>query len=57
MELDFLEKNILEAIASSLPFPLSEVEEIYRQLKSFDMTIIILKRAIGEAVNPKTLIL
>ena len=55
--LDFLEMNIISAIAKSSIFTFTEIEVLYRKLKSFDRTIILLKRSISEAKDPNDLLI
>ena len=34
-----LEKQMLKLIANSYPYPLNDVEKLYKRVKSFDKTI------------------
>lgn len=47
MELDILEKNIIASISKCSVFTFSQVESVYRKLRSFDKTIEVLKLVVS----------
>ena len=44
--------DILTAIANAFPYPIHIVDTIYDNVKSYDMTILIMKIAIAVAGDP-----
>lgn len=50
MELDLMERNILKAIEMSSEFHISDIKRVYENVKSFDKTILVLKKSVKDNI-------
>lgn len=55
-ELDYLQNNILKAMAISSVFSFTEIKGVYLAVASFDLTIDVLKCAVENGISLETAI-